>query len=237
MVKRIIANWKMQLAVPAAERLATALVRGPRTKAEVVLCPSFVALPAVSAVVHRSWVTLGAQTCGPADRGAFTGEVSPGDLRSLACQYVIVGHSDRRAFGETNVEIAARLKAALAAGLTPVLCVGERLAERQVGRSQAVVAEQIDGAFRALPAAKRRRVLIAYEPVWAISPGGPIQPDEAKAMARFIWTHLKQRRPLTYGGSVTPANVATYVDGVHFDGALVGQASLTLRALRALADA
>lgn len=237
MARRIIANWKMQLAVPAAVRLATALVGGRRTQAEVVLCPSFVALPEVAAVVRRSWVFLGAQTCGPADHGPVTGEVSPGDLRALGCRYVILGHSDRRRLGESDPDVAARVKAALAADLAPIVCVGEQLSERRAGRPVAVVTQQLTRALQSLPPTKRRRVLVTYEPVWAISPGGPIQPDEAKAMARSIWTLLNQRRPLVYGGSVTPGNIRAYLDGVHFDGALVSQAALTLRSLRALADA
>ncbi len=238
MKRIIIANWKMQLSVARDVRLARVVRRRHRpADAQIILCPSFSALAAVAKILHGSRIALGAQNTATQERGKLTGEVSPRDLVALGCRYVIIGHSDRRALGETNAQIASKLRVSLRTGLKPILCVGEKLADRRRGRSLAVVRVQLRTAWQDLRPVDRRRILIAYEPVWAISPGGPIAPAQAFAMAEAIRRLTNTRRPLIYGGSVKPANVRAFLDGRHFRGALVGQASLTADSLLALARA
>ncbi len=237
-LRLVIGNWKMQLTVREAVHLALTL-RHSRlaSQARLVLCPSFTALSAVSRVLHGSPIELGAQNLAPVANGAMTGEVSASDLKILGCRFVIVGHSDRRALGETDAQIRQKVRQALASGLTPVLCVGERRAERRPGQARPVVRGQVQSAVSGLPPAQRRRVRITYEPVWAISPGGPVTPPQAFAMAEVIWQSLGgQASPLIYGGSVTPSNINAFLDGTHFSGVLVGQASLTARSLISLVN-
>lgn len=233
----IIANWKMQLSLPEAVRLARAVGRRHRGPPRLVLCPSFPALPAVGQALQGSSVWLGAQNCARLARGSLTGEVSPLDLRALGVRLVILGHSDRRALGETDGLIAEKVTAALRHRLVPVVCVGETLRERRLGRARSLVRSQVQLALSRLTNQQQRRVILTYEPVWAISPARPIAPSEAQRMARFIWDVTGWRQPLLYGGSVTPGNLRRFVDGVHFAGALVGKASLRLTPLLALLHA
>lgn len=236
-LRLVIANWKMQLSVRQAVHVALSLRHSQLAEeSHLVLCPSFTALSAVSRVLHGTRIELGAQNVAAVERGAITGEVSIDDLRDLGCTHVVIGHSDRRALGETDTEIRKKLSLTLASGLTPVLCVGERLAERKAGTSIRVVKNQLRAALHGVtPTVRRNRVLIAYEPVWAISPGGPITPSDAFTMVQSIWLMLGARaNPLIYGGNVTPANCGTFLDGDHFFGVLVGKAALTARSLVAL---
>lgn len=237
-LRLVIANWKMQLTVRDAVHLALTL-RHSRlaSQSRLVLCPSFTALSAVSRVLHGSPIELGAQNLATVAKGAVTGEVSARDLKLLGCRFVIVGHSDRRAFGETNAQIRQKVLLALATGLTPVLCVGERRAEPRRGDSLPAVRQQLQPAVSGLTLSQRRRLLIAYEPVWAISPGGPIAPRQAFAVAEAIWRWLGGKPPpLIYGGSVASANINDFLDGTHFSGVLVGKASLTARSLISLVN-
>lgn len=237
MQRLIVANWKMQLTVAEAAALARRLRQSRRwLGGKLVLCPSFTALAAVGAALRGSAIALGAQNVAGEDRGAWTGEVSPLDLRSLGCRYVIVGHSDRRRLGESDEAIRQKLRASLRHRLTPILCVGETLAERRGGRSVAVVRQQLTDALRGLTPSQAGRLILAYEPVWAISPGGPARPEQAFAMVESIWRLFRRSRPLLYGGSVTPATLGSFLDGKHFRGALVGQASLKARPLLALVN-
>lgn len=237
-LRLVIGNWKMQLTVREAVHLALTL-RHSRlaSQARLVLCPSFTALSPVSRVLHGSPIELGAQNLAPVAKGALTGEVSANDLKTLGCRFVIVGHSDRRALGEKDAQIRQKVRQALAAGLRPVLCVGERRTERRPGQAGRVVRGQLRSAVSGLTLAQRRRLLITYEPVWAISPGGPIAPPQAFGMAETVWRSLGgHASPLMYGGSVTPSNINSFLDGAHFSGVLVGQASLTARSLISLVN-
>ena len=200
---------------------------------EKVVCPPFVHLESVARVLRGSSIRLGAQNMHHEDQGAYTGEVAPGMLAGL-CHYVILGHSERRQhFGETDEAVSLKVKAALRAGLRPIVCVGETLEQRQSGKAAQVVAEQVRGALSGI-----HNILglsIAYEPVWAIGTGEAASPETAsEMMGGVILPTLRElyagepaaQVPLLYGGSVNPGNVAAFakLDNVH--GALVGGASL-----------
>jgi len=199
---------------------------------EVLLCPPFISLSALAGVVKGSPIGLGAQNMYFQEKGAYTGEVSPLMLRGL-CQYVILGHSERRHyFGEADELISKKLRAALAWGLKPILCVGERLEEKEEGQAQAVVERQLRGALEGV--ADPDGLVVAYEPVWAIGTGRAATPADAQgtmASLRRILGELygedtAQAFRLLYGGSVTRDNVAPFLKEPDIDGALVGGASL-----------
>ncbi len=199
---------------------------------EVVLCPPFISISALAGALKGSPIGLGAQNMYFQEKGAYTGEVSPLMLRGL-CQYVIVGHSERRHyFGEADELINKKLRAALAWGLKPILCVGERLEEREKGQAQAVVERQLRGAL--VGVADPDGLVVAYEPVWAIGTGRAATPADAQATMAFLRRILgeccggstAQALRLLYGGSVTKENVAPFLKEPDIDGALVGGASL-----------
>ncbi|MCY4582986.1 MAG: triose-phosphate isomerase [Chloroflexi bacterium] len=233
----VAGNWKMNPpSVAEAEALASALV------AEIdgidgvtcVVCPPFVALPAVAGALTGSAIGVGAQNAHPETKGAFTGEVPLGMLTGL-CGYVIVGHSERRQlFGETDAFITAKVGAVLATGLTPILCVGETLDERDSHRAEAVVRRQVSAALAVVDAGQAGSVVIAYEPVWAIGTGRAATPDIAQEMCAFVrseaaaslGSNAADAVPVLYGGSVNPGNVDSLAAQPDIDGALVGGASL-----------
>jgi triosephosphate isomerase len=199
---------------------------------EVVLCPPFISIAAVAEVLKGSPIGLGAQNMHFEEKGAYTGEVSPLMLRGL-CQYVILGHSERRHhFGEADELVNKKLKAALAWGLKPILCVGERLEEKEKGEAQAVAERQLRGALEGV--ADSDGLVVAYEPVWAIGTGRAATPADAQEMMGFLRRILgelyggstAQALRLLYGGSVTRDNVAPFLKEPNIDGALVGGASL-----------
>jgi triosephosphate isomerase (TIM) len=237
MRKPIIAgNWKMNKTPAEAADLARALVGDLAGIAEVdrVLCPPFVALPAVAEALKGSPLGLGAQNMYWKDSGAFTGEVSPVMLKGW-CQYVILGHSERRQyFGETDETVNLKVKAALSHGLTPIICVGEVLAERKADETTAVVTRQTKGAYAGLSAEEALKTVIAYEPVWAIGTGLAATPEQANAVCHQIRTVMGELYSpevaaairIQYGGSVTAANAAELMAQPDIDGALVGGASL-----------
>ena len=204
-------------------------------KVEVAVCPPFVYLDAVAAAIAGSPVGLGAQNMYHATQGAFTGEVSPAMLVNLGCKYVILGHSERRAiFRESNAEINKKTHAAFAAGLIPIVCVGEQLAEREAGRTLDVVREQFEGSLAGLSPEQMEQTVIAYEPVWAIGTGKVATPEQAEQVhadlrkmieARYNTT-VAQRVRIQYGGSVKPDNARALLSQPNIDGALVGGASL-----------
>ncbi len=232
----IAANWKMNKTSAEAEdffsRFGNLLeVAG----VEVVICPPFPLLGLAAEHCRRMSLRLGAQNMHWETEGAYTGEVSPLLLRDLGVQYVILGHSERRQhFGETDQNVSRKVKAALAADLTPIVCVGEMLPQRQAGQTMAVVGEQLTSALHNLDPSQVRRMVIAYEPVWAIGSGLPATPDDAEAVALQIRKiigdlfSLKVARDtrIQYGGSVNPENIAGFMAGTEIDGALVGGASL-----------
>jgi triosephosphate isomerase len=201
----------------------------------VAVCPPFPYLAAVAEVLRGSAVGLGAQNLYPEKEGAFTGEVSPTMLVDVGCRYVIIGHSERRhKLGETDAFINRKVKAALAAGLTAILCVGETLAEREANRTQAVLDTQLTADLDGLTAGDLARVVIAYEPVWAIGTGRNATPDQAQAAHAFVRRRVgqlcgavaAQGLVIQYGGSVKPDNAALLLSQPDVDGALVGGASL-----------
>ena len=206
-------------------------------KNEIVLCPDYLSLPAVSAILKKSGLLLGAQDSAASARGAYTGEVSPADLKALGVKYVILGHSERREhLHENSAIINAKIKAALAAGLTPVLCVGEKIAERESGEARPYLAEELRHALKGVKIKRASDLVIAYEPVWAISTNKdakPIDAISASDMLSFIQSKaanlLGKKSRVLYGGSVLSGNAADFSAQPVLDGFLVGGASLKLK--------
>ncbi|CAG0927553.1 triosephosphate isomerase (TIM) [Thermoflexales bacterium] len=233
----IAGNWKMNKNVAEAVELVRALREAAAAveKVEMVVCPPFVSLAAVKDALAGSKIGLGAQNVYWEEKGAFTGEISPLMLKDLVT-YVIIGHSERRQyFGETDATVNKRVKAALAHGLTPILCVGETLAQREAGETSAVVSNQVINGLAGFSAEEVKSIVIAYEPVWAIGTGRASTGEDANAVvAQNIRTPLSklfgeavaQGVRVQYGGSVTAANAAEFMGMPEIDGALVGGASL-----------
>ena len=238
--KKIVAgNWKMNKRIAEAAELAKGVLRelDNVTDVDVVLCPPFTALRTVGEVIANSQINLGAQNMHFEPDGAFTGEISASMLRDLFCHFVILGHSERRQyFGETDAIVNRKTKAAIAANLTPIVCVGETLAERDGGRTQAVVTEQTRGSLAGL-GADMKKVVVAYEPVWATGTGRTATPEQAQevhAMIRAVLASMSdaataQSIRIQYGGSVKPANAATLFGQPDIDGGLIGGAALEVR--------
>ena len=202
---------------------------------EVVVCPTFTSLAAVGSALTGSHVQLGAQNLHWEVQGAFTGEISGAMLKEQQCEYVIVGHSERRQFfGETDETVSRRLKAAFAAGLIPILCVGETLQEREAGLTERVVDRQLAGALKGFSKSQIVSLIIAYEPVWAIGTGRTASAADANAVCKFIRKTFErdfdaeaaETLRIQYGGSVKPDNVDELMAESDIDGALVGGASL-----------
>ena len=239
--KLIIAgNWKMNKTVGEATDLIEALKRelGTQTEVDVVVCPPFTALNAVSAILKDSRIQLGAQNMSEQGYGAFTGEITVGMLRDLLVHYVILGHSERREYHkEFDVLVNAKAKAALAAGLKPIVCVGETLAQREGGQTDKIVGDQIAGSLAGLDNNQLKDMVIAYEPVWAIGTGKTATPEQAQEMHAFIRSEITKSHGedvakairIQYGGSVKPANARELLSLPDVDGALVGGASLEVR--------
>jgi triosephosphate isomerase len=237
--KIVAGNWKMNLDRTQARELTAAVAarRGEAAAVDLVLCPPalYVETVGTALAAAKSDVGLGAQNVHEKSNGAFTGEVSPPMLVDLCCRYVILGHSERRTlFGETDALVNAKTKAALAAGLTPIVCVGETLTEREAGRTAAVVTTQVQGSLAGLSAPDLEKIVVAYEPVWAIGTGKvatPAQAQEVHALIRSLLAGLASpavaaKVRIQYGGSVKPDNAADLASQPDIDGALVGGASL-----------
>jgi triosephosphate isomerase len=231
----IAGNWKMHKTQAEARELAREICRGlaNRTRPEVVLAPSYTALAAVAAEIAGSPVGLAAQDTFWERQGAYTGAISPLMLKDAGCRYVIVGHSERRQhFGETNATVNLKLKAALAAGLALIFCVGETREEREGGRTMARVGEQLVQGLAGLSGASEANLVVAYEPVWAIGTGLTATPGQAQEVHHFIRDELSRLLGdgsgirILYGGSVTPENAAQLLGQPDINGALVGGASL-----------
>jgi triosephosphate isomerase len=232
-------NWKMYKTAAQAAELASAVRKGAGDvlgAREVVVAPPFTAIAAVAGALRGSTIGLAAQNMHHEAEGAFTGEVSPAMLRDAGCSHVILGHSERRQFfGETDEGVSRKTGAALAHGLTPIVCVGETLAEREAGRTLEVVERQTERALRGLAAGQVSGLLIAYEPVWAIGTGKVATPDQAQEVHAFIRGLVSRLHGaaaaeavrVLYGGSVKPDNIASLMAQPDIDGALVGGASLT----------
>ena len=233
----IAANWKMhKTVIEATAYAATFRERMDQVRnAEVVVAPPFTALHAVAAALEGSRVGVAGQNLHAEPQGAFTGEVSAGMLKEAGAGYVIIGHSERRQlFGESDATVNAKLHAAIGAGLTPIVCVGETLAEREAGRMFQVLNRQIEAGLAAVDAAQAGSIVVAYEPVWAIGTGRnatPPQAQEAHAhirqrVARALGDELAGGCRVIYGGSVKPGNAGVLAAEPDVDGALVGGAGL-----------
>lgn len=231
----VAGNWKMHKTVAEARELAAAVLSvGVPRGVEVALCPPFTALGEVSRVLAGSDVRLGAQNLFWEPHGAFTGEISPVMLSDLRCRYAIAGHSERRQHLSENDEmVAKKAKAAFAHGLTPIVCVGERLDERDAGQTERVVTRQVDIVAAGLTADQIRQLVVAYEPAWAIGSGRAATGQEANRVIGLIRATLARKDAgaardarILYGGSVTPENAAEFSRQPEIDGALVGGASL-----------
>ncbi len=247
MHKLFLANWKMYLSDADAEALARVFLESAlATPADVAVAPSFTALDRVARVLHGSPVSLGAQDVFWTDGGAYTGEVSPRQLLDLGARYAIIGHSERRAYlGETDAMVAKKASAAQSAGLTPVICVGETMEERESGRHEARVSSQVLSACEGLPVSPDRPLVVAYEPRWAIGSGTPCRVEDVVLMHGVIRATLAglagedaaRSVRVLYGGSVDRSNVAEYLASPAVDGALVGGASTRPDEVRALISA
>jgi triosephosphate isomerase len=248
----VAANWKLNgshsanrslvMAVTdglAAAGLGPTILAGPNPPVDVLLCPPFVYLVDVAGLVEGSGMAIGAQDVAAEESGAFTGEVSAEMLRDVACHHVIVGHSERRAlFGDSDERVAAKVVAALRAGLIPIVCVGETLAERDAGKTLPVVRRQLDAVYSALdgagvPSAARRAIVVAYEPVWAIGTGRTATPAQAQEVHADIRATVTRRDAtiagdlrILYGGSVKASNAKDLFAMQDIDGGLIGGASL-----------
>ena len=233
----ITGNWKMFNSPSEGTSLAEEIVEGvgESPPSEVVICPPFVTLPAVSQALLGSPIGLGAQDMHWDENGAYTGEVSA-PMLSGWCTHVIIGHSERRQyFGETDNSVRRKVRSALRHGLTPIICVGENLAENESGRTALVVEEQVRSAYEKVTREQALQTIVAYEPVWAIGTGKTATCLEANAVCgshvRGVLTDLfgervAERVRVQYGGSVKPSNIAEFMTQPDIDGALVGGASL-----------
>lgn len=247
--KILAANWKMNMTVSEADSFLDIFlleVHGEKG-ADIVLVPPFTALARVSERLSRvQHVKLGAQNMHWEKPGAFTGEISAAMLRELFVRYVVLGHSERRAFfGETDEIVNRKAKAALAATLTPIVCIGETLEQRDAGEVEKVLEQQLRGSLKGLSAAQLEDLIIAYEPVWAIGTGRTATPEQAQAAHAFVREVLASlgdsatagKVRIQYGGSVKPGNTAELMAQPDIDGALVGGASLDPRGFAEIVQA
>ncbi|NIP84738.1 MAG: triose-phosphate isomerase [Planctomycetales bacterium] len=244
----IAGNWKMHTDRATAVQLATAIAQraAELPQVDLAVCPPSVYLDAVAAAIASAPLALGAQNMFYEPEGAFTGELSAAMLLDVGCRYVILGHSERRhLLGETDQDVNRKLHAALTAGLTPIVCVGELLAEREAGQTQEVIQRQFDGSLAGLAPPQAGKIVIAYEPVWAIGTGQVATPQQAeevhldlrKLLAERYNTAVAQEVRIQYGGSVKPENAADLLAQPNIDGALVGGASLEADSFLAIAAA
>jgi triosephosphate isomerase (TIM) len=236
----IAGNWKMYKAVSEALDLVNGLKQELKgeTAVDIVVCPPFTALYKAAEAAEGSNIALGAQDVYWQEEGAFTGEVAPKMLTDLGCRFCIVGHSERRTyFSETNLTVNNKVKALLKRGITPIMCVGERLEERDSGKAFDVVGDHVEGGLKDLSVEEVSKIVIAYEPVWAIGTGRNATPEQAQEVHRFIRELLRKNYGedvssgvrIQYGGSVKPDNIRAIIGGEDIDGALVGGASLKVK--------
>ncbi|MBP2680566.1 MAG: TpiA [Candidatus Krumholzibacteriota bacterium] len=246
--KLIAANWKMQMSIGAATAFAgtlrSRLAGAP--PCDLAVFPPFVALPATAAALKGAPVAVGAQDLFWEKTGAYTGEISGEMVKEAGGTHVIVGHSERRhVIGESDEIVAKKLAAALAAGLSVVLCVGEKIDEREAGQAETVVVRQLAAALAGLSPSDTDRIVVAYEPVWAIGTGKTATPSDAVAMHAVIRRDVSgrfgaetaQRLRILYGGSVKPDNAEALLREAEIDGALVGGASLEVDSFLRIAGA
>jgi triosephosphate isomerase (TIM) len=238
MRKPIIAgNWKMYKDISEAIELANAIKRGAFEveNVEIVVCPPSIDLSEVCEIAVESNVGVGAQNCHWEKEGAFTGEISVPMIKSVGCKYVVIGHSERRKyFGETDQTVKKKVAAVIDGGLIPIMCVGETLEEREAGKTMDVVKQQVLGGLEGLEEGYLEKLVIAYEPVWAIGTGKTATPEQAEEVHGMIRSLLSERFSesfsencrILYGGSVNPGNVKQLMSEKDIDGGLIGGASL-----------
>lgn len=235
--KPIIAgNWKMNMTPAEAKELITALIPlVADAQCDVVICPPFVDLPIAVELTKDTNIAVGAQNIHWAEKGAYTGEISTAMLKCVGAEYAIIGHSERRQyFGETNETVNQRAKAAIAAGITPIICVGESLAEREAGETEAVVSGQTEAALSGIAAEDVKKLVIAYEPIWAIGTGKTATKEQAnetiacirKTVERLYCAATAEAVRIQYGGSMNPKNASELMAMPEIDGGLIGGASL-----------
>lgn len=247
MRKQIVAgNWKMNTTVPEGQELAADIIAQQEVipaDVTLIVCPPFTHIAPVARTLAGSRVQLGAQNCADHKSGAYTGEVSAAMLASIPCQYVILGHSERRTYyGENSAILNEKMALALANGLTPIFCVGEVLEEREAGQHFEVVGQQIREVICQLAPQDFAKVIIAYEPVWAIGTGKTATADQAQEMHAFIRATLAQtfgeaaqETSILYGGSCKPSNAKEIFSKADVDGGLIGGAALKASDFLALA--
>jgi len=240
-------NWKMNMTATQARELAAKLIPlvASVKDRDIVLGPPFTSIAAVAETIKGTNIGLSAQNLHWEDKGAFTGEISADMLLDSGCKYVIIGHSERRQyFGETDETVNKKVKQALKKGLLPILCVGETLAEREAGKLSEIINRQVTGGLKDIPAGDMAKIVIAYEPVWAIGTGKTATPEQANEVHALIRQKVKalynadiaESLRIQYGGSVTPENVSTLMAMPDIDGALVGGASLKPESFAALVN-
>ena len=241
----IAGNWKMNGSLDSVIQLVEGIKAGDSGKAELAVCPPAVYLMKVGGMLAQSQIALGAQNVCDHESGAYTGEIAASMLKECGCRYVIVGHSERRSlYDESDQLVAARFAMAQQGGLTPILCVGETLDERNSGVTEAVVGRQLDAVIDASGIDAIAQSVIAYEPVWAIGTGQVATPEQAQAVHAFIRERLgqlnadiAQKVQILYGGSMNPANAAQLLSQPDIDGGLIGGASLKADDFLAIAQA
>jgi triosephosphate isomerase len=240
----VVGNWKMNCSGALVEQLLSAVIEGlDDQQVDIAVCPSFVHRGLASSLCAGSAVSVGGQDCSHVQSGAYTGEVAAAMLRDQACQWVILGHSERRQYhGELSALISAKLSAAVEAGLRPILCVGETREQRESGDAESVVVSQLEGVLR--DQANLAGLVVAYEPVWAIGTGLTASPEQAQDMHAFIRASLEDipgvdanATRLLYGGSVKAANAQELFSQPDIDGALVGGAALDATEFLAIVNA
>ena len=236
--KVIAGNWKMNNDLSESQSLISKLVSGlsnEKVNCDVIVCPPYTSLSEANSLLKNSNIKLGAQNMYFEENGAFTGEISASMLKSTGCEYVILGHSERRTiFGETDQVINKKIKKALQSGLLPIFCVGETLQERESGVTNDIIKRQVTEGLKDITSTEMQKIIIAYEPVWAIGTGKTASPEQAEDVHAFIRGLVKslysndiaEGLVIQYGGSVKPDNAKVLLSQKDIDGALVGGACL-----------
>lgn len=249
MRKKVIAgNWKMNKTVAESVTLVNIIKAGAQkfTETEIVVCPSYMSIDAVARALENTNIGVGAQNMYSETEGAYTGEVSPLMLKDSSCRYVILGHSERRIyFGETDEIVNRKLQVAISFNLVPIVCIGETLEEREAGDTERVIEKQFFGAFKGMDNKDMAKVIIAYEPVWAIGTGKTATPRQAEDVHRFIRLLLSQNFAknvsdnlrILYGGSMKPDNAEELLKQRNIDGGLIGGAALKAESFIQLVEA
>ncbi|GIK62025.1 MAG: triose-phosphate isomerase [Ignavibacteriota bacterium] len=238
MRKKVIAgNWKMNMDMHQSQKLVSEIINGlgKDNRAEVIICPPFTSLSEVSSLLKGTQIKLGAQNMFYEESGAFTGEISADMLKSVDCEFVIIGHSERRViFNESDELINKKIKTALTKGLKPIFCIGELLGQREKNETMKVVTQQIEKGLEGISSEQMKNIIIAYEPVWAIGTGKTATPQQAQEVHSFIRdliakkfsTSVAENLIIQYGGSVKSENSGELLSQKDIDGALVGGACL-----------